>query len=828
MGIGAEAVWEFAELLENDATQRDDVSSAIVTRIEQDGSAWVRIDGATSDTPANGGTQVTISENDAVLVMVKNGKCTITNNKSHPNATSSDVVTVERSVRKLGEVTAEKLVAVNGTIKNLEADTAKIHTLTGDQLAFTVGFFESLEANDVTADTVVANAGFFESLEAGDVTAEKVVAAAGFIDDLEAGEITADKVTAGIGFYDELNANDVTADKVTAGVGFYDTLHANDVEADKVVAGVGFYGQLTAEEVSAGDILAATGFVGTLGANNVTANDIVAGQATLDSLDTNYAHVTNGVIDTATIGYASVNGLDAHYAIIDLANVNNAWIVNGNLKDASISDAKIIGVSANKLTAGTIDAGTIHVVNLSASNITVGTLNGERIGSGSLSLDKLSERVYTEDEIDDIVDAMNARIDSAIQTWTGNAVPLLTNYPASDWTTDAIRAEHVGDIYYVVNSGGQADGYSYRFVYDRTNNAYSWTLIQDSAITDALQRILDLEGNMSNVQTFVSDTASWIDTTDSSIESVMTSQTQMQTVINGTLDGQVQLWRTTTTSSAPAKPTMTTDSSWTINVPAYNAASPYYWYCWRSKRTDGTFEWSDPILDTAITDSQATSKNAITQLASKVDTTTFKVVKQTVDENSAQITRVTSVVDTKADGSEVQSLTNTVNTVRQTVEENSSTISSLNDTVEDGIRRISEAETAIRQNSEGIELAATKTELEQTAATAAGLIYDHRYTENDGVYTFTAYVMKGMKDVTDQFLPDMFVWYLRTETGDTLYSTGTSITIDEELAGYHGTIIGGLEETWDGVLSDDNGNYIVTENNLMISTYSEWEVTIDG
>ena len=110
-------------------------------------------------------------------------------------------------------------------------------------------------------------------------------------------------------------------------------------------------------------------------------------------LGANYAHITNGTIDNAKIGYADVNDLSAHYADVGLANVDNAWIERGVLRDASVSDAKIIGVSANKLTAGTIDASRINVTNLNANNITVGTINGQRIGEGSLSLDKLSESV---------------------------------------------------------------------------------------------------------------------------------------------------------------------------------------------------------------------------------------------------------------------------------------------------------------------------------------------------------------------------------------------------------------------------------------------------
>lgn len=61
----------------------------------------------------------------------------------------------------------------------------------------------------------------------------------------------------------------------------------------------------------------------------------------------------------------------------------------------------------------------------------------------------------------------------------------------------------------------------------------------------------------------------------------------------------------------------------------------------------------------------------------KVSTTVFNEVKQTVDENSANITKMTETISTKADGSAVTALTNTVNSVKQTADSNSSSISSL-------------------------------------------------------------------------------------------------------------------------------------------------------
>ena len=92
---------------------------------------------------------------------------------------------------------------------------------------------------------------------------------------------------------------------------------------------------------------------------------------------------------------------------------------------------------------------------------------------------------------------LDQRIDGAIETYTGATVPSVgptPNWPYTDWydtTTSPViddRANHVGDLYYVVNSESEQDGYCYRFYYDNTTNTYSWVLIKDSDVTAALQK----------------------------------------------------------------------------------------------------------------------------------------------------------------------------------------------------------------------------------------------------------------------------------------------------------------------------------------------------
>lgn len=147
---------------------------------------------------------------------------------------------------------------------------------------------------------------------------------------------------------------------------------------------------LTAEQIGA-----ATAYVGTLSAGDVTAQDIIAAQGTIESLDSEYAHITNGVIDNAEIGYADVNGLDANYAHLTNGDIDNATIgyakVNGlstsyaQIDAANINSAAIRDAWVNSLLVQTgliANEGTIFklaAIQVDASSVTTGTLDVRRL-----------------------------------------------------------------------------------------------------------------------------------------------------------------------------------------------------------------------------------------------------------------------------------------------------------------------------------------------------------------------------------------------------------------------------------------------------------------
>lgn len=277
-----------------------------------------------------------------------------------------------------------------------------------------------------------------------------------------------------------------------------------------------------------------------------TIANLNATNANIDALKTNkldatYADIINANVESLKAANAEITQLKANsltadiadlkYAQIDFANVKGQVVGTSLIKDGAVTNEKVQNLSANKLTAGTIDASKITVTNLNADNITVGTINGKRIGTGSLSLDKLSEEVPTKEYLDKVQEELQGQIDGNIETFTKTEIPTLNNEPAVNWTDNATRKKHIGDICYVVNPASSADGYSYRFANTGTEQApvYEWVLIKDSDVTKALQDIININGEITGIKKFDVEISSWKTDTDSELSSLKTRTTNLET-----------------------------------------------------------------------------------------------------------------------------------------------------------------------------------------------------------------------------------------------------------------------------------------------------------
>lgn len=513
-----------------------------------------------------------------------------------------------------------------------------------------------------------------------------------------------------------------------------------------------------------------------------------------NKLDATYADIINANVESLKAANAEITQLKANsltadiadlkYAQIDFANVKGQVVTTSLIKDGAVTNEKVGNLSANKITSGEIDASKIKVYNLNADYLTVGYINGKRIGSGSIELDKLAEEVPTKEYLDKVQEELQGQIDGNIETFTKTEIPTLNNEPAVNWTDNATRKKHIGDICYVVNPASSADGYSYRFANTGTEQApvYEWVLIKDSDVTKALQDIININGEITGIKNFNVEVSSWKTDTSEELSSLKKRTTTIETdystkqdvtdKINGIQVGgtNMLLWTTTMpgkfstdSSGASSKGTVSYQSDGSALVTNNNSnfrfqyhpdvsvmigstyvVSAYYkdvsgtqehqfqivYQSTTGKYTDfhgvtGTREvengWKQSYLVFTIPNTIKTARlitiylrsgtdftlythsyyiknvklelgnkvttwspapeDVVDAINTKVSTTVFNEVKQTVDENSANITKMTETISTKADNSAVTTLTNTVNSVKQTANSNSSSISSLTTTV---------------------------------------------------------------------------------------------------------------------------------------------------
>lgn len=71
------------------------------------------------------------------------------------------------------------------------------------------------------------------------------------------------------------------------------------------------------------------------------------------------------------------------------------------------------------------------------------------------------------------------QIDDNITSWFYAGVPTASNAPAKNWTTETVKKQHIGDLYYDKDSG-----IGYRWVLD--GSTYKWQVIRDTGVAKAL------------------------------------------------------------------------------------------------------------------------------------------------------------------------------------------------------------------------------------------------------------------------------------------------------------------------------------------------------
>ena len=108
------------------------------------------------------------------------------------------------------------------------------------------------------------------------------------------------------------------------------------------------------------------------------------------------------------------------------------------------------------------------------------TKNGEKKTLEEIAAETLENKNYINNTLPGILDGFKNQIDGMIEMYFGNGIPTLSNEPAKDWNTNALKDNHLGDMYYDNDSG-----IGYRFSKD--DSTYKWIEVRDTGIASALE-----------------------------------------------------------------------------------------------------------------------------------------------------------------------------------------------------------------------------------------------------------------------------------------------------------------------------------------------------
>lgn len=117
-----------------------------------------------------------------------------------------------------------------------------------------------------------------------------------------------------------------------------------------------------------------------------------------------------------------------------------------------------------------------------------GSFESYNLGADSVNIDMANGRSLEETVLD-----LENRIDKKTDAWFLSGVPTADNEPAIDWADEGIKKNHIGDIYYDIDTWD-----AYRWVYYQ--GKYQWILVLDDTATEALERAEEANEKIDNLE----------------------------------------------------------------------------------------------------------------------------------------------------------------------------------------------------------------------------------------------------------------------------------------------------------------------------------------
>ena len=107
------------------------------------------------------------------------------------------------------------------------------------------------------------------------------------------------------------------------------------------------------------------------------------------------------------------------------------------------------------------------------------TSNGEQKTLQELGAEALESKDFINNTLPGILEEIQSQLDGQIEQFFYTYDPTLSNIPASEWTTTALKEQHLSDLFYNTDTGAV-----FRFVKD--GSTYKWQQLSDTEVAEAL------------------------------------------------------------------------------------------------------------------------------------------------------------------------------------------------------------------------------------------------------------------------------------------------------------------------------------------------------
>lgn len=497
--------------------------------------------------------------------------------------------------------------------------------------------------------------------------------------------------------------SDATIEFEKVSKSFIADLTADNAYIENLKATIGQFGYITAENAdlkyaTITSLQAVDGKIDTLTSKAITTDNLEAKVATLGYLSAESADVKFATIESLTVVDGKIDTLSSKAITTENLSAKVADLGYLSAKSAEINYAKVdfSNVGTQVVSSSMIIDGAVtneKVANLSANKITSGTIDASKITVTNLNADNIT------------VGTINGQ---RIGNGSLSLDKLAEEVPTKEYLDNVEK-----------NLQGQIDGAIETFteteiptLNNEPANAWTDNATRKKHVGDVCYVVnptSTADGycyRFANVGTEDNPSYTWSLIKDSDV----TKALQEIIDINGELTGIKQFDESI--------------SSWKVDT------------------------------DKELSSLKTRTTNLETDIGTKVSSSVFNELKQTVDKNSASITSLSNTVSKKADGSTVEALTNTVNEVKQTADSNSSSISSMQTEIgkkADGstVTELSIRTSNLEQNLDGFktevsETYTTKTEFDDLSVGGRNLALQTKdFTNNikywyiDGIFTRT-------------------------------------------------------------------------------------------